>query len=61
MAIERPHKSHRKESLVVGFSDEDYAGVSLPHTDALVVTLQVANKRIHRMFMDNGSSADILY
>jgi hypothetical protein len=28
MTIERPHKSHRKESLVVGFSDEDYAGVS---------------------------------
>jgi hypothetical protein len=39
MTIERPHKSHRKESMVVGFSDEDYAGVSLPHTDAIVVTL----------------------
>jgi hypothetical protein len=61
MTIERPHKSHRKESMVVGFSDEDYAGVSLPHTDAIVVTLQVANHRIHRMFVDNGSSADILY
>jgi hypothetical protein len=43
MTIERPHKSHRRESMVVGFSDEDYAGVSLPHTDAIVVTLQVAN------------------
>jgi len=61
MAIERPHKSHRRESVVVGFSDEDYAGVSLPHTDVIVVTLQVANHRIHRMFIDNGSSADILY
>jgi hypothetical protein len=28
---------------VVGFSDEDYAGVLLLHTDAIVVTLQVAN------------------
>jgi hypothetical protein len=61
MTIERPHKSHRKESMVVGFSDEDYEGISLPHTDAIVVTLQVANHRIHRMFIDNGSSADILY
>jgi hypothetical protein len=31
------------ESLVVEFSDKDYAGVSHPHIDALVVTLQVAN------------------
>ncbi|XP_062164913.1 uncharacterized protein LOC133871486 [Alnus glutinosa] len=61
MTVERPRKSHRRESMVVGFSDEDYAGVSLPHTDAIVVTLQVANHRIHRMFVDNGSSADILY
>jgi len=44
--------------MVMGFSDEDYAGVLLPHTDAIVVTLQVAN---HRMFIDNWSSADILY
>jgi hypothetical protein len=61
MTIERPNKSHRRESMVVGFSDEDYAGVSLPHTNATVVTLQVANHRIHRMVIDNGSSADILY
>jgi hypothetical protein len=47
MTIERPHKSHRRESMVVEFSDEDYAGVSLPHTDAIKVMLQVANHRIH--------------
>ncbi|XP_062162026.1 uncharacterized protein LOC133869069 [Alnus glutinosa] len=61
MTVERPNKSHLRESIMVGFSDEDYAGVSLPHTYAIVVTLQVANHRIHRMFIDNGSSADILY
>jgi hypothetical protein len=61
MTIERPHKSHRRESMVVGFSDEDYAGVSLPQTNAIVVTLQVANHRIHQMFINNGSLADILY
>jgi len=41
MAVERTHKSYQKESLVVGFSDEDYAGVKLLQTNALVVTLQV--------------------
>jgi hypothetical protein len=43
MTVDRPHKSHQRESMVVGFSDEDYAGVLLLHTDAIVVTLQVAN------------------
>jgi hypothetical protein len=59
--VERPAKSRRCETLVIGFSDEDYAGVSLPHTDALVVTLAIANHKIHRILVDNGSSADILY
>jgi hypothetical protein len=46
---------------MVGFSDEDYVGVSLPHTDALVITLIVANHNIHHILVDNGSLADILY
>jgi hypothetical protein len=45
----------------VEFLDEDYVGVSLPHTNALVITLQVANHIIHKIFVDNGSSANILY
>jgi hypothetical protein len=36
-------------------------GVVMPHDDALVVTLTVANHGIHRILVDNGSSADILY
>jgi hypothetical protein len=55
------HDGRKTLLLVVGFSDDDYAEVSLPHTDALVITLHVANHRIHRIFVDNGSSADILY
>lgn len=60
-AIERPIKHSRRDSLVIGFSDEDYACVSLPHTNALVVTLTVANHNIHCLLVDNRSSADILY
>ena len=36
-------------------------GVAMPHDDALVVTLTVANHVIHRILVDNGRSADILY
>jgi hypothetical protein len=56
-----PHKSMKKKTSVVGFSDADYVGVSLPHTNALVINLQVANHLIHRIFVDNGSFVDILY
>jgi hypothetical protein len=60
-AVERPMKVQKTESVVIGFSDEDYEGISLPHTDALVVTLTVANHNMHRILVDNGSSADIMY
>ena len=33
----------------------------MPHDDALVVTMMVANHAIHRILVDNGSFADILY
>ena len=45
-AIGRPMKLSRRDSMVIRFSDEDYIGVSLPHTNALVFTLTVANHNI---------------
>lgn len=47
--------------MVIRFSDEDYMGISLLHTNALVVTLIMANHNIHRILVDNGCSANILY
>jgi hypothetical protein len=32
-----------------------------PHDDALVVTMMIGNYNIHRILVDNGSSADILF
>ncbi|XP_062155145.1 uncharacterized protein LOC133863185 [Alnus glutinosa] len=57
----KPPKSRKRDAQVIGFSDDDYAGVSLPHTDALVLSLAIANHKIHRILVDTGSSADILY
>jgi hypothetical protein len=59
-AVQRPSKMRRYEKIVIGFSNNDYAGVLLPHTDALVVMLAIANHRMHRILVDTGSAADIL-
>jgi hypothetical protein len=60
-SLHRPSKAAKTKSVVLSFSEEDARGVVMPHDDALVVTLTVANHRIHRILVDNGSSADILY
>jgi hypothetical protein len=49
------------EDQIIGCSNEDFVGVSLPHSDALMVTLAIANHNIHRVLVDTGSSADIIY
>jgi len=60
-SVQKPPKSRKQDAQMIGFSDDDYAGVSLPHTDALVLSLAIANHKIHRILIDTGSSADILY
>jgi len=60
-SVQRPPKMRKYEDLLIGFSNEDFVGVSLPHSDALVVTLAIANHKIHRVLIDTGSSADIIY
>jgi hypothetical protein len=60
-SVKKPPKSRKYNPLIIGFSDDDYAVVSLPHTDALVVTLTIANYQTRRILVDTGSSADILF
>ncbi|KAK3003000.1 hypothetical protein RJ639_017899 [Escallonia herrerae] len=43
------------------FNDSDLEGVSLPHDDALVITLRVDAFQVKRILVDTGSSADILF
>jgi hypothetical protein len=59
--VQKPPKSQKRDAPVIGFSDDDYARVSLPYTDALVLSLAIANHKIHRILIDTGRSADILY
>ena len=54
-------KIARRDSPIVGFSEEDARRLHHPHDDALVVTVQLEEYNLHRVLVDNGSSADILY
>ena len=58
---ERPAKELRTAPYAITFSDEDFKGVHHPHDDALVVSMTIANFKVRRILVDNGSSADILY
>ena len=51
----------RRESPIIGFSEEDARRLHHPHDDALVVSVRVEHYNVHRMLVDNDSLADILY
>ena len=54
-------KIARTEGPVIGFSEEDAQWLHHPHDDTLVVSIRVEDYNMHRVLVDNGSSADILY
>lgn len=45
----------------ITFTEVEATWVKLPHNDALVTTIMVANYQVHRILVDNKSSVDILY
>ena len=45
----------------ITFSDSNLEGCQHPHDDPLVVRAIVANKTVHRVLVDNRSSADIIF
>ena len=45
----------------ITFSDLDMEGCQHPHDDPLLIKTVVAKKMIHRVLVDNGSSADIIF
>ena len=46
---------------MITFGEGDACHVRHPHCDALVIKAMVTNNDMHRILVDNGSSADILY
>ncbi|CAA0819558.1 Unknown protein, partial [Striga hermonthica] len=46
---------------VISFKAEDAEGVVLSHNDALVITAEVAGFDVKRVFIDTGSSVDVMF
>ena len=45
----------------ITFSDANLEGCQHPYDDLLVIRAVVANKTVHRVLIDNGSSTDIIF
>ena len=54
-------KMFRRESLVISFTDDEARRLIHPHTDALMVTLNIATRLVFQILIDIGNSADILF
>jgi hypothetical protein len=54
-SLHRPMKAAKIESIVLSFSEEDAQGVVMPHDDALVVTVTVANPLSIRSWLTMGA------
>ncbi|XP_073025155.1 uncharacterized protein [Primulina eburnea] len=50
-----------RNEAVISFGPEDLRGVNLPHNDALVIQARVANYDILRIFVDLGSSVNVIF
>ena len=51
----------RIDNPIIKFSKEDVRRLHHPHDDALVICILVWDYNTHRVLVDNGSSANILY
>ena len=54
-------KMARIDNPIVVFSEEDARRLHHPHDDAIVINLKVGDYNMHRVLVDNSSSANILY
>ncbi|XP_031285178.1 uncharacterized protein LOC116143868 [Pistacia vera] len=54
--VSRPH-THQ----VIQFEDDEPITLAAPHQDALVVSLQITDILVKRVFIDRGSSANIIF
>ena len=60
MEVQAVSKLPRLDTAITS-SDSDLEGCQHPHEDPLVIRAVVDNKKIHRVLVDNGSSADIIF
>ncbi|CAL2276513.1 unnamed protein product [Prunus armeniaca] len=49
-----------EDDPVIGFQKKDMIGLDMPHNDALVISIQIAQAMVDRIYADEGSTANIL-
>ena len=54
-------KMARIDNPIIEFSKENARHLHHPHDDAFIISIRVGDYNTHRVLVDNGSSADILY
>ncbi|KAF7147620.1 hypothetical protein RHSIM_Rhsim03G0108800 [Rhododendron simsii] len=54
-------KMDARHTWAITFTEKDMEGLSLPHNDALVISIPVERKMVRWVLIDQGSSAEILY
>ncbi|GMN38329.1 hypothetical protein TIFTF001_007560 [Ficus carica] len=59
--VEHISKICRQDSVSITFMDDEADRLLHPHNDALIGEIRVAGNVIHRVLIDNGSSADIMF
>ncbi|XP_058068509.1 uncharacterized protein LOC131217589 [Magnolia sinica] len=61
MVLARPLKERKLEKYRVTFTEPDAWGIHHPYDDALVVIVTIANRKLFRVLVNTGSSADVLF
>jgi hypothetical protein len=56
-----PKRLRKETTEEIVFTNRDLEGVQLPHSDALVVAMQIGDFEVKRILIDPGSSAEIMY
>ncbi|CAL8175713.1 unnamed protein product [Prunus armeniaca] len=49
-----------EDDPIIGFQKKDLIGVDIPHNDAFVISIQIAQAMVDRIHADEGSAANIL-
>lgn len=51
----------REEGPVISFGPKDLDGFTVLHNDALVIRARVDNYKVQRVFVDSGSSVNVIF
>ncbi|XP_074336076.1 uncharacterized protein LOC141673245 [Apium graveolens] len=58
---DKPPKIFKGKFADITFREKESRWVHHPHNDALVITMLIGTMNVYRVFLDNGSSANIMY